>query len=60
MKYCKCKDWAPNIEILDGFIVMQMNMAWGNKKGYEGKPFVYCPWCGDTLIEKKDNGHETE
>ena len=54
MKQCNCKDWKPNIEIINGFISMQTVMAWGNKDGYTGKPFVYCPWCGKKLKEVKD------
>lgn len=50
---CKCKDWKPNIDIVNGFIVMQANMAWGNKKGYTGKPFRFCPWCGKKLVAER-------
>ncbi len=54
MKQCACKDWKPNIEIINGFISMQTVMAWGNKDGYTGKPLVYCPWCGKKLKEVKE------
>ena len=50
---CKCKDWKPNIDIVNGFIVMQANMAWGNKKGYTGKAFRFCPWCGKKLVAER-------
>lgn len=32
---------------------MQSHMAWGNKNGYEGKPFVFCPWCGSKLVAEE-------
>jgi len=49
MNGCKCKDWEPNMFLLDGMIGIQALMSWGNKDGYTGKPFVYCPWCGEEL-----------
>lgn len=52
---CRCPDWKPNIKIIDGMIIMQTNMAWGNKKGYIGKRFKFCPWCGRLLnIKEKE------
>lgn len=58
---CDCKDWEPNISIINGYISMQANMAWGNKEGYSGKPFDYCPWCGSELVkeEVEDEGTRT-
>lgn len=53
---CDCLDWKLNIEIIDNMILMQTNMAWGNKEGYTGKRFKYCPWCGrllETIREKE-------
>ena len=58
---CNCKDWKPNIEIINGIIDMQTHMAWGNKDGYQGKPFVYCPWCGSKLtVEVPEITHKEE
>jgi hypothetical protein len=58
---CDCPEWKPNIEILDGMIVTQTHMAWGNKAGYTGKPFVYCPWCAGKLkVEESDLKHIAE
>jgi len=54
---CTCKEWEPNIKIINGMIGMQSVMAWGNKKGYTGKPFQFCPWCGRKLVKEQD---ETE
>jgi len=50
---CTCNDWYPNMSILNGMIVIQSHMAWGNPKGYLGKPFQYCPWCSKKLKIRK-------
>lgn len=47
--HCTCKDWKPNIVIINGAFAVQSVMAWGEKKGYTGKPIRYCPWCGKKL-----------
>jgi len=63
---CYCEDWEPNIELVNEPLGL-WNAHGGN--GYEGKQFVYCPWCGmhlrserplsseklDTLIEMIKN-----
>jgi rRNA maturation endonuclease Nob1 len=45
-RYCssckKYKKWMP--EIVDAQI-----LSWNHGKGYTGKPFNYCPWCGSKL-----------
>ena len=51
MKKCNCEDWEPNIEIINGMINTQAAHSWGNKDGYEGKPFDFCPWCGERLVD---------
>lgn len=56
---CTCKDWQPNIDKINGFIAMQTHMAWGNKRGYDGKVFVYCPWCGKKLKKDKKDSKAT-
>lgn len=53
---CACEDWEPNVKIINGYIDMQACHSWGNHKGYEGKPFTYCPWCGSEL---KDDVEDT-
>ena len=52
---CTCKDWLPNVELIDGLIDVQSHMVWGNPKGYTGKRFNFCPWCGKKLISEKTN-----
>ena len=51
---CDCKDWKPNIDIINGYITMDAMHSWGNKDGYTGKQFAYCPWCGSKLKGDKD------
>lgn len=48
---CDCVDFRPNMDILSGYIVLQA-LRRGNQ-GYQGKFFVFCPWCGKKLIEEK-------
>lgn len=45
---CNCDDWKVNIPKLNApwtFIVARNP----EHKGYDGKPFVYCPWCSKSL-----------
>jgi len=51
MVICTCKDWKPNIKIINGYITMDAIHAWGNKDGYTGKAFRFCPWCGKKLVK---------
>lgn len=46
--YC-CADWVPNIDKINGFIATACARA-GKFDLYDGKPFVFCPWCGTKLI----------
>ena len=47
MARCYCPDWKANIELLDGPIVQHAIRT--GTKGYGGKPFLFCPWCGAEL-----------
>lgn len=54
---CDCPDWKPNIEKVNAPIINQ-SLRWSGYK-YDGKVFVYCPWCGavledDTPLELTD------
>jgi hypothetical protein len=54
-KKCTCKDWKENIDELNaGFDFMAALFAF--RKGYEGKPIEFCPWCGRKLqkIQEED------
>jgi hypothetical protein len=45
-RVCVCEDWKENIPtILDAWI------SYYHRYGveYEGKLFIYCPWCGEEL-----------
>jgi len=52
MKICTCEDWEPNIKIINGYIDMAANRVCGDKRGYTGKYFTHCPWCGKMLEEE--------
>lgn len=41
-----CADWEANIPKVNGPIFLQ---TLRNGKGYDGKPFTFCPWCGSQL-----------
>jgi len=43
---CNCPDWKENLPIInDAFAFKVLH----GSNGYEGKPFIYCPWCGKKL-----------
>ena len=45
---CTCTDWHENIGLVNaGFQLAYIHGC----KGYEGKKFSHCPWCGKELIE---------
>ena len=46
---CICDDWKSNIDAVNGPIVLQ-SIRGG--EGYNGKKFVYCPWCGEMLHDR--------
>ena len=52
-KFCPCSDWRETIEKVNGPIVLQQIRS-GGRTAYDGKPFEFCPWCGDELIEEYD------
>lgn len=40
-----CPDWYPQIDKLNTPILIQFARSGGTYK-FDGKPFVFCPWCG--------------
>lgn len=46
---CYCEDWAEQIKLVNGPILLQQARNPAHK--YTGKVFAYCPWCGDKLYE---------
>lgn len=48
--HCPCPDWAPQINIVNGPIILQSVRSGGAYK-YPGKQFLFCPWCGTRLVE---------
>lgn len=49
---CDCQDWRENIDRVEMPIVLQAIRT--STAGYDGKQFVYCPWCGRGLRESKE------
>ena len=50
---CDCKDWEENIKKVDaGFVFLATHF---NSKGYDGKPFKFCPWCAKELTPERSN-----
>lgn len=50
-KHCNCADYDKNVAHVNS--ATQLLYA-GNPetyKGYQGKAFEFCPWCGTKLIE---------
>lgn len=41
-----CADWKPQCEHLNGPIILQ-SVRSGGRYQYGGKPFLFCPWCGE-------------
>ena len=59
MKTCECPDWKPNIDIVNGLMCSPWNLTHGSK-GYTGKTFKYCPWCGGELKEVTEENIEED
>ena len=51
---CDCQDWKENIKKINGPILLQGIHGMGE---YDGKQFVYCPWCGGRLQKLEDKSH---
>lgn len=59
---CTCQEWDVNIKKINSFIELSYVRS---KKDYDGVPFRYCPWCGQSLALKvfkdtRDNFHPYE
>lgn len=52
---CDCHDWPENIGYLHDMVLLRWTHG---GKGYQGKPFVFCPWCGSPLPSASDQGDE--
>jgi hypothetical protein len=52
-EYCNCDDYKENLEKINNKILF----CYTHGILYDGKQFVYCPWCGKRLKEdnEKDN-----
>ena len=45
-----CSDWKPNIEKVNAPLMLAAARN-PHHKQYDGKPFRFCPWCGQELYE---------
>ena len=48
---CTCPDWKENLNKLNAGFALSAIHGMG---GYEGKQFVFCPWCQCKLKEDKE------
>ena len=46
---CNCQDWINNIDKLDAPFIL----AWTHGMSYDGKEFMFCPWCGQELMNRE-------
>ena len=53
-KRCYCKEWLPNIEKINGPIIMQ-TLRSGGRYVFDGEPFNFCPWCGKELVDERES-----
>jgi hypothetical protein len=53
MSKCICEKWIANIEKINAPIILQA--ARTGTAGYDGEPFIFCPWCGEELIKKESD-----
>lgn len=51
-----CPDWEPGIKKLDAPIVLQSIRA--SRDLYTGKPFNFCPWCGQARQQNQETPPE--
>lgn len=52
---CDCRDWQENIGYLHDMVLLRWTHG---GKGYQGKPFVFCPWCGSPLLSTPEQHDE--
>lgn len=51
---CLCEDWEKNIDKINAPFTFMIARQPLNYKGYDGKVFSFCPWCGSKLLENKE------
>ena len=52
---CYCDHWEGNIKFITGPI--NAHAIRYSKIGYEGRAFKYCQWCGEELVEEREEGN---
>jgi hypothetical protein len=53
MRICDCKDWKPNVEIIDSALAIAF--IHGFQQDDHVDVFNFCPWCGKKLVEVADD-----
>jgi hypothetical protein len=48
---CLCPDFKPNVALLNAPFALGYARNTDTYRGYEGKVFKFCPWCGAELQE---------
>lgn len=51
---CTCNDWKENIGFVNDTFAYLFAHNPSSYKGYEGKSFTNCPWCGKLLQKEGD------
>jgi len=48
---CQCQDWKENLDKVNSGFTWKFIHGMG---GYDGKPFIFCPWCGERLTPEPE------
>jgi hypothetical protein len=51
---CSCPKWYKNIDILNAPYTLNLTTI----GEYSGDVFIYCPWCGQTLVKDEIDSDE--
>lgn len=54
---CDCQDWKGNIGKVNAPIILQ-SVRSGGAYQFDGKAFVFCPWCSKPLTEETSIKHD--
>ena len=46
---CLCPDFKENVELLNAPFALEIARNPLTHRGYTGKQFKFCPWCGSEL-----------
>lgn len=60
MADCTCADWKENIGKVNAPTQLAVARSGGRYGHYDGKVFVYCPWCAQRLGELPINADQEQ